>query len=339
MITSWTSLPLLPLVWGAILSLVIIMYVLLDGFDLGIGILFPWIKSAEERDIMITTIAPIWDGNQTWLVLGGAFLYAAFPRAYATLLPLLYLPITIMLAALIFRGVAFEFRFKAVRSRYLWDWAFAAGSIVAAFCQGLMLGTFVIGYISLDQSISNPFHWFSWFSVMTGVALTTGYALLGATWLILKTTGELQQHMYRFAPRLLVGVGFFMALVSLWTPLEEPYIWKHWFTYPNFLYLSLLPFLTAWVFIVNGYALHHRYEKSPFYLTILLFILGYIGFCISDWPYIVPHRMTLWEASAPFSSQAFLLVGAAILLPVLIAYTVNAYRIFSGKVVNVEHYH
>lgn len=325
----------LPLIWALILSFVIIMYVILDGFDLGIGILFPWVKSEEQRDIMMSTVVPIWDGNETWLVLGGACLYGAFPLAYSTLLPILYMPLTIMLAALIFRGVAFEFRFKAVRSKVLWDIAFAAGSTLAAFCQGVVLGTFVMGYTALGT----PYVWLTPFSAMTGIAVVTGYALLGSTWLIAKTSGDLQTRMYQYARWLLIGVALFMVVVSIWTPLSYPRIWERWFSLPNLFYLLPLPLLTAMAFIWNGYALTHRYERLPFALSISLFIFAYIGFCISDWPYIIPHQVTIAEAAAPVSSLKFMLVGICILLPVLLAYTYYSYWVFKGKVAAAEHHY
>lgn len=325
----------LPLLWAVIISFVVIMYVILDGFDLGVGILFPWVKSHEQRDIMMSTVVPVWDGNETWLVLGAACLYGAFPLAYSTLLPTLYMPIMLMLAALIFRGVAIEFRFKAEKSRFLWDIAFSGGSTLAAFCQGLILGTFVIGYTALGK----PYQWLTPFSVMTGLAVVSGYALLGSTWLIAKTSDGLQNLMYRYAKRLLLTVAFFMLVVSIWTPLSYARIFDRWFSYPNFIYLSPLPLLTAIVFAWNWHALNKRAEHLPFILSISLFIFAYIGFCISDWPYIIPHRVTIAEAAAPESSLKFLLVGVCLLLPVLLSYTYYAYRVFRGKVSATEHHY
>lgn len=329
---------MLILAWAAIISFVIIMYVILDGFDLGVGILFPWVKSTENRDIMMTSIAHVWDGNETWLVLGGASLYAAFPIAYSTLLPTLYMPLTIMLAALIFRGVAFEFRFKAKRDRYIWDIAFSAGSTIAAFGQGLVLGTFVLGYGSQLPIQVSAYQWLTPFSVMTGIAVVCGYALLGSTWLVMKTTDDLQQQMYRCAKILLILVSVFLVVVSIWSPLADPDTYARWFNFPEFLYLSPLPIMTGIVVLYCYYCLHKQKEILPFVLSISLFIFSYIGFCISDWPYIIPHAVTIWDAASPPSSLKFILVGFIILMPVLLAYTAYSYYIFRGKVTKVEHY-
>lgn len=329
---------LLIMTWAGIISFAIIMYVLLDGFDLGIGILFPWIKNPEHRDIMMSTIAPVWDGNETWLIMGGASLYAAFPIAYSTLLPTLYMPITIMLAALIFRGIAFEFRFKAEKNRFIWNISFATGSIVAAFMQGLIAGTFVTGYgTSLTSGIS-AYHWLTPFSIMTGFAVVTGYALLGATWLIAKTVGTLQNKMYLAAKTLLIVLIFFLVLISIWSPLMEPRIMARWFNVPNIFYLAPLPILAGIASVYNYYALQTRCEFLPFFLSVGLFVLSYLGFCISDWPYIIPQAVTIWDAASPPSSLKFTLVGVVILLPMLLVYTAYSYRVFRGKVTKAEHY-
>lgn len=329
---------LLILAWACIISFSIIMYVILDGFDLGIGILFPWIKNSQHRDIMVSTILPVWDGNETWLVMGGASLYAAFPIAYSSLLPALYLPLMVMLASLVFRGIAFEFRFKAHKSRFVWDYSFAVGSIVAAFSQGLILGTLVEGYGTTLPLAVAAYEWFSPFSVMTGVAVVVGYALLGSTWLIAKTAGELQTQMFTVAKRLLPLLVLFLIVVSLWTPFIDPYVMARWFSFPNIIYLSPLPLLTALVVLVNFYALHKRAEFYPFALSIALFILAYAGFCISDYPYIIPHAATIWQSASPPSSLKFNLVGVMILLPILVIYTFYSYHVFRGKVTEVEHY-
>lgn len=329
---------MLVLTWGAIISFVIIMYVLLDGFDLGIGILFPFIQNSKERDIMMSTVTPLWDGNETWLVMGGASLYAAFPIAYSTLLPTLYLPIMIMLAALIFRGIAFEFRFKAHKHQILWDISFAGGSTLAAFMQGLILGTFVKGYGDTLPVGLPAYHWFTPFSVMTGIAVVAGYALLGSTWLIVKTVGPLQQKMYKTATILLITVSFFLLLVSLWTPFISHKVMERWFSYPNIIYLAPLPLTAGLVILLNLYCLYKKFELAPFLLSIALFILSYIGFCISSWPYIIPHSITVWQAASPDSSLRFILIGTLILLPILLGYTAYAYWVFSGKVTKAEHY-
>lgn len=327
----------LPLLWALVLSFVVIMYVILDGFDLGIGILFPFVTTEAQRAVMMQTVLPVWDGNETWLVLGGACLYGAFPQAYSTLLPTLYMPICIMLAALVFRGVAFEFRHRAGAKPWFWNTAFSMGSIIAAFCQGLILGTFVIGYQTYIPG--QLFHWLTPFSVMTGIAVVAGYGLLGATWLINKTEAELQALMYRFAQRLLIGVAVFMLLVSVATPLFVPEIWQRWFAENHFLYLLPLPLTTAVVFLMTWIMLKEKREPWPFYLSISLFILAYIGFCISDFPYIIPRQVTIWQAAAPVTSLKFFLVGVISLLPILLIYTAYSYRIFRGKITDVQHHY
>jgi len=328
------------LIWAFIISFAIIMYVLLDGFDLGIGILFPFIRDHHHRDIMMSTVAPVWDGNETWLVLGAAALYAAFPIAYSTLLPALYMPLMILLAALIFRGVAFEFRFKAHKTRIIWDIAFAGGSTIAAFGQGVVLGTFVKGYGDALPSTLPTLAWLTPFSITTGIAVVCGYALLGATWLIIKTEGELQKEMYRAAGFLLAVVSIFLVVVSIWSPLLSYPIYLRWFTLPNFAYLSPLPILTGISILANFYFLYKRApERMPFILSICLFIFAYIGFCISSWPYIIPHSVEVWNAASPPTTLKFTLVGVAILLPVLLIYTVHSYHVFRGKVTSGEgHY-
>jgi cytochrome d ubiquinol oxidase subunit II len=331
----------LPVIWAGIIFFGIIMYVILDGFDLGIGILFPWIDSHQHRDIMMNSVAPVWDGNETWLVLGGAALYGAFPLVYSTLLPILYMPIMVMLAALIFRGVAFEFRFKAHKSRFLWDVAFTAGSTMAAFCQGLILGTYIHGYTSNPSYYVLDYYyvWFSPFSIMTGIAVVVGYALLGATWLIMKTEGELQKEMYHVAKILLIGISFFTFLVSVWTPFVDPAVMQRWFSLPNFFYLLPLPLLTIGAVLYAAYALQQRFEKTPFIMSVCLFIFSYIGLGISVWPYLIPRSITIWQGAANPSSMLFLLVGTLILLPLLLGYSIYAYRVFRGKVTHEQGYH
>jgi cytochrome bd ubiquinol oxidase subunit II len=325
-------------IWAILISFIILMYVLLDGFDLGIGILFPWIKHGEYRDLMISSVVPVWDGNETWLVLGAATLYAAFPVAYAVLLPTLYMPIILLLVSLIFRGVAFEFRFKAHRSQFIWDFAFSAGSIIAAFLQGVILGTFVQGYGHFFPIKPTAYQWLTPFSIFTGIAVVFGYALLGATWLIAKTEGDLQDRLFKKAKLLLVAVSFFLVAVSIWTPLIEATVKHRWFSLPNFYYLAPLPFFTVLAIILNFYMLHHRKEKAPFVLSMALFILAYVGFCVSVWPYIVPHVISVWNAAAAPSTLKFILVGTGVLLPILLAYTAYSYHVFRGKVKASIHY-
>ncbi len=329
---------LLILTWAIIISFIIMMYVLLDGFDLGIGILFPWIRKNQYRDIMMSSVMPVWDGNETWLVFGAAALYAAFPMAYSTLLPTLYMPIMILLVSLIFRGVAFEFRFKAQHSRFIWDTAFAIGSILAAFTQGVILGTFVQGYGDHLPLSHSAYQWLTPFSVFTGFAVVGGYALLGATWLIVKTESDLQNLLYRAAKILLGVVSVCLAVVSIWTPFVDPRIMQRWFSLPNFFYLSPLPLLTIVVVLYNFYCLYKQKEKSPFVLSMGLFVLAYVGFCISVWPYIIPHVIPVWEAAAAPSTLKFTLYGTIILLPILLVYTACSYHVFRGKIKEAIHY-
>lgn len=326
---------IITLVLAGIVAFAILMYVWLDGFDLGIGILFPFVKDDHERDIMISIILPVWDGNETWLVLGGASLYGAFPVVYSTLLPTLYLPLFLMLIALVFRGVAFEFRHYAKRTRNLWNYCFALGSTIAAFCQGLVLGTFVQGYTTTTGALQSNYHWLSWFSVTTGIAVVCGYVLLGSTWLISKTHEELQAHMYRIAKRFLFIVAAFMALVSLWTPFIDPHIMDKWFSWPNALYLSPLPILSAAAAIMLWFKLRKQQDdQHPFYFVLALFLFAFVGFGISVWPYIIPRTITVWEAAAPLKSQIFILVGLGVVLPFILAYTLYSYKVFKGKVTN-----
>lgn len=328
--------PELALAWAGIIMLGVVVYVVLDGFDLGIGILFPFAPSHADRDVMMNSIAPVWDGNETWLVLGGAALFGAFPKAYAALLSGLYIPLMLMLFALILRGVAFEFRFKARTSRYLWDISFAGGSILAAFTQGIVVGAVVQG---LPQPITT-FHWLTPFTLFTGIAVVCGYALLGATWILMKTEHDLREWARQRAMGLLPLLLIFVAGVSLWTPFMEPRIAERWFSLPNFYFLSQVPLLTLLLAGSLWYTLkRNRHDRLPFVFSIALFMLAYAGLAISVWPYLVPWRMTLWEASSPQSTQLFLLVGTLIILPFVIGYTVLGYRVFRGKVRSDEGYH
>jgi cytochrome d ubiquinol oxidase subunit II len=330
----------LPLIWAAIIVLGVIMYVLLDGFDLGVGILFPYLGSDADRDVAMNSVAPIWDGNETWLVLGGAGLFAAFPLAYAVILPGTYLPLLIMLIALIFRGVAFEFRFKARANRYWWDRAFHYGSLFATVAQGLVLGTYIGGFEVEQRSfVGSMFHWLTPFSLLTGVALISGYALLGATWLIMKTTGALQDRCFALARRLLLAVLLFVGIVSIWTPLLDPHIAARWFSWPNIAYLSPVPIVTAAVAWWHWRSLERGREVLPFVLTMLLFLLSFLGLGISLWPNLIPPHVSIWEAAAPPETQAFALIGTLILLPVVLGYTAINYYVFRGKVRAGEGYH
>jgi cytochrome d ubiquinol oxidase subunit II len=329
----WTIATVLPLIWAAIAAGGVFMYVLMDGFDLGVGILFPWAHGEEDRDLMMNSVAPIWDGNETWLVLGGVILMAAFPAAFAIILPALYLPITFMVMGLIFRGVAFEFRFKAHSSKWLWTVAFAGGSLFATFFQGVVLGTFVQGFpLAGGHYAGGAFHWLSPFSLMTGVALVFGYGLIGAGWLVMKTEGPLQAWARRTMGRLLLAVLVFMAVVSLWVPLLDQAISQRWFTWPNIAYFAPVPILVVLFAWRLWLSLQRGSDYGPFLYTMALFVLGYTGLAISLFPKLVPPDLTIWDVAAPASSQLFLLVGVLFLIPVILVYTTYSYWVFRGKV-------
>ena len=330
----------LPLIWAGLIAFAVLAYVILDGFDLGVGILFLFVKGERQRDQMMNSVAPVWDGNETWLVLGGGGLFAVFPLAYAVIMPALYVPIIGMLLALVFRGVAFEFRWKTRRGKFVWDWAFMLGSTLASFFQGIALGAFVQGIPVANRAYAGG--WWDWltpFSLLTGAALVIGYALLGATWLIAKTEGEVQVHAQKFAwisgtlTLLLIGI------VSLWTPFLNPQFMARWFAWPQFLYVLPVPLLVAACAMALYKGLREQRELMPFIASLGLFVLSFIGLCISFFPHIVPSSVTLWEAAAPENSQRFLLAGAAFLLPIILAYTAYSYWVFRGKVGETATYH
>ncbi|WP_435103247.1 cytochrome d ubiquinol oxidase subunit II [Arhodomonas sp. AD133] len=327
-------------VWAAVLAFAVFMYVLMDGFDLGVGILFPFAANDGHRDLMMNSVAPVWDGNETWLVLGGGGLLAAFPLAYATLLPAMYFPVLLMLIALIFRGVAFEFRFKAHTSRRLWDVAFHGGSVAATFAQGIVLGGFIQGFETQDGRFSGgAFDWLTAFSVFTGFALVAGYALLGATWLVMKTEGDLQRWARSHARRLVWLLIAAVIIVSLWTPWLDESIAARWFSWPNLLFFSPVPVLTALCMWQLVRALDRGAEYQPFIYALVLFWLSYSGFIISLWPHVIPPRVTIYEAAAAPEAQLFLLIGVGFLVPAILAYTAYTYWVFRGKVRPGEGYH
>lgn len=330
----------LPLIWGGLIATAVLLYVLLDGFDLGIGILFPFAPSDKCRDRMMNSVAPFWDGNETWLVLGGGGLFAAFPLAYAIVMPALYIPVIFMLLCLIFRGVAFEFRFKADTSRYIWDHAFHFGSLGAAFAQGIILGAIVQGIEVEGRSFAgHPFDWLSGFSIMCGLGVVAGYILLGATWLIMKTEDQTQDWARKSAQYILIFVAIFMGIVSLWVPFLDNDLNARWFSTPNVYYLSVLPLITAIVLLLTWLSLrNHKSEVKPFLLSQALFLLGYLGLAISLWPWIVPYEVTLWEGAAAGTSLSLLIIGAGIMLPVILAYTGFCYYTFRGKTSHESHY-
>ncbi|KTC83820.1 cytochrome d ubiquinol oxidase subunit II [Legionella brunensis] len=329
---------MLPFIFATILAFIVLMYVILDGFDLGIGILFPFTNSESERDRMMNSVAPVWDGNETWLVFGGAILYGGFPQVYGLLLPILYMPLMLMLIALIFRGVSFEFRFKANKSKVIWNWIFSISSVAAAFFQGVILGAFVQGFpINEAQMTIKGADWLTPFSLLTGVALVCGYGLLGATWMIIKSSGTLQMKMIHYAKGLLIMVSFFLLFVSIWTPLHSREIFDRWYSFPNVLFLSPLPIIAIIAIYLLWKNLTLKSERKPFYLSVVIFLCAYIGIAISVYPYLIPHEVTLWEAAAPNSTLLFILIGVVIMLPVLLAYTFYAYYLFRGK--TDENYH
>lgn len=322
----------LPVLLGLGVAFGVVMYVIMDGYDLGVGILFPYAPSDADRDVMMNSLAPLWDGNETWLVLGGTLLLAAFPLAYATILPALYVPLVVMLFALIFRGVAFEFRFRAVRFQRLWDWAFSGGSTIAGFCQGLALGAFINGIPVENRAFSGgTFDFFSGFTVACGFGLIAAYTLLGATWIIFKTTGTTEAYG-RTATRLaLPATLVFIALISVWTPLVHPQIAQRWFSWPNIGFLWPVPIVTALVAYGIWQTSGRARETEPFLLSIILFLLGFLGLGISLWPYAVPYAATLWDASSSRPTQAFVGIGTAVVLPIILAYLGYVHWIFRGK--------
>ena len=335
----------LPLLWAVIILFGVMMYVVMDGFDLGIGLLFPFFKSKDDRDVMMNTVAPVWDGNETWLVLGGAGLLAAFPVAYAVILSAFYLPLIGMLIGLIFRGVAFEFRFKAsAEKRAWWDRAFIGGSLLATVCQGIVLGAFIAGIPVKDgRYAGDGLDWLTPFSLFTGVGLLTTYALLGATWLILKTDGLLQLRMRLLAKTLAWVLLLFIAAISLWTPLAHERVAERWFTWPNLAWFAPVPVL---VIVAMGALLRSlstsragTNDTAPFVVTLLLVFLGYSGLGISLWPNIVPPSLSIYAAAGPPQSLGFALVGALLVIPLILMYTAWGYWVFRGKVRVTDGYH
>ena len=331
--------PLLPSIWAALIGVAVAFYVILDGFDLGVGILFPFAKDDSERDRMLASIAPFWDGNETWLVLGGGGLLVAFPRAYSIIMPAFYLPLIVMLLALVFRGVTFEFRTIA-EHKPLWNAVFAVGSTLAGFCQGLVLGGLVQGVkIENGAYAGGPFDWATPFGLVCGVGVVAGYALLGACWLMLKTDGDMAFRAAEKAKVLLIAVLVFMVAVSLYTPLTIPRIAHRWFTLPNLIYLAPVPIVTVLVAFADWRWIEARRDAAPFLASIALFLLGYLGLVISTFPYIVPPTLTIQDAAAAPSSQLFMLIGTVILLPLILGYTALTYWLFRGKVREGAAYH
>jgi len=303
--------------------------------------LFALFKKREDRDVMMNTVAPVWDGNETWLVLGGGGLFAAFPLAYAVIMPALYAPIIAMLLGLIFRGVAFEFRWRTERSKWVWDSAFIGGSAVAALAQGIALGAILQG-INVDGRAYGGgwWDWLSRFSLLCGLAVMVGYILLGATWLVMKTTGPLQEKARSLAWTFGLATLAFIGAVSLYTPFLETAYWERWFSWPNIAITAPIPLAVISIAVLMFKSLRmHNHEYRPFLLALALFFLCFVGLGVSMFPYIIPSSITIWQAAAPHKSQVFMLIGVSVLLPLIIAYTAYAYWIFRGKVDVDSGYH
>ena len=330
----------LALIWAGIISFAVLTYVILDGFDLGIGILFPFASQSTDKDLMMNSVAPVWDGNETWLVMGGGGLFAVFPLAYAVILPALYMPIITMLLALVFRGVAFEYRWRTVRWQGVWDIAFAAGSTIAAMMQGITLGALVQGIEVTDRAYSGG--WWDWltpFSVLVGVAVVIGYALLGSTWLIMKTDGSIQAQMRRYSWFAAVGTLVLIGVVSILTPFQDAVYFQRWFNLPSSIVSVVMPVLVLLVARGLFTGLNDHRTSSPFVYSLLLFVLCFVGIGISFFPYLVPPSLTLWDVAAPDESLLFALVGTVVLVPIILIYTAYAYWVFRGKVNAADGYH
>ncbi|SDI53607.1 cytochrome d ubiquinol oxidase subunit II [Alloyangia pacifica] len=330
----------LSFIWAGIIAFAVLVYVILDGFDLGVGILFPLARTEQDRDVMMNSVAPIWDGNETWLVLGGGGLFAVFPLAYAVVMPALYVPIILMLLALIFRGVAFEYRWRTKRWKRLWDFAFFGGSLVAGFSQGMALGGLVQGIEVVNRAYAGGWwDWLSPFSLLTGLAVATGYALLGATWLVMKLEGAIHDRMRRVAQPLGLATLVFLGLVSIFTPLQDEVYFERWFTGGSLAFVVVVPLLVLLCTAGLWKGLRGGGDRLPFFSALGFFVLGFIGIGISFYPMIVPPSLTIVEAAAPDSSLAFALVGTVILIPIILAYTAYAYWVFRGKIDPSEGYH
>ena len=329
-------------IWAVLIAVAVLMYVILDGFDLGVGILFSAVRGAEDRDVMVNSIAPVWDGNETWLVLGGGGLFAVFPLAYAIILPAFYPLIIGMLLGLIFRGVAFEFRFRADTDigKKLWDLSFFGGSSVAALCQGMALGGYLQGIKVANRAYAGG--WLDWltpFTVLCGVAVAVGYAWLGACWLVWRTEGSLQTRARKQAVVLGVLMAGFVAIVSLWTPFLNDIFMHRWFSWPSIALTSPVPVLVALVSLYFWYGIKNEHHITPFLCALVIFILCFAGLGVSIFPLMVPPSITIWEAAAPRNSQVFLLVGASVLIPAIMIYSGFSYYVFRGKVQAGVHYH
>ncbi|MFZ1992034.1 MAG: cytochrome d ubiquinol oxidase subunit II [Alphaproteobacteria bacterium] len=330
----------LPTIWALLICVALLAYVVLDGFDLGVGILFLLGRDKEERDLMMNTVAPVWDGNETWLVLGGGGLFAAFPLAYSILFTAFYAPLIAMLLALVLRGVAFEFRFRTERGRRYWDYAFTGGSALAAMCQGIMVGAFVSGVdVKGGAYVGGWFDWLSPFSLLCGVALVFGYALLGACWLVIKTDGAFQSRMRALQLPLGAATILLIALVSFGTVIENEVVRARWFGLGSFVFLWIIPALTALLSAGFLLAVQAKKEVTPFLLALSLFTASFAGLAASLYPYLIPPSITYRAAANADKSLMFMLAGALILLPIILAYTGYAYWLFRHKVRPGAGYH
>jgi cytochrome d ubiquinol oxidase subunit II len=327
-------------IWAFIIAFAVFVYIVMDGFDLGLGILFPLFPAKADRDVIMNSVAPVWDGNETWLVLGGGGMMAAFPLAYAVLMPALYTPIIVMLLGLVFRGVAFEFRWRTRRERNLWDIAFAGGSLLVALAQGVALGAILQGvHVEGRHYAGGWWDWLTPFSILTGVALVIGYALLGATWLVMKTEGDLRERAYRLSWIFLIAMLGAIGVVSIATPFLHVQYTQRWFSWPNVILTAPVPIAVAGVSALLLRSLVKKCDYQPFLLSLTLFALSYAGLGISMYPYIVPQSITIWQAASPENSQLFMLFGVAVLIPLILGYTAWAYWVFRGKVNAASAFH
>ena len=330
----------LPFVWAGLIAFAVLAYVVLDGFDLGVGLLFPFAKTTHDRDVMMNSVAPVWDGNETWLVLGGGGLMAVFPLAYAVVFPALYVPLMAMLIGLVLRGVAFEFRWRTRRGQFLWDIAFSGGSMIAAEAQGLSVGALVQGIPIVGRAYAGG--WWNWltpFSILTSIAVVMGYALLGSTWLVMKTNGTLKERSRRQALAAGVATLILIGLMSLWTPFLKPEYFARWFAWPTIGFSAVVPLLVAACAYGLYTGLRDNRDYRPFLSSLGIFVLCFAGLGISFYPNIVPPGLSIWDAAAPDRSLRFLGVGMLIMMPLIVAYTGYSYWVFRGKVDLDEGYH
>ncbi len=323
--------------WVLLLAISILLYVLLDGADLGIGMLFGLTRGKARRHVMLRAVAPIWDGNETWLVVTGVILWGAFPIVYATLLSAFYLPLFFILAGLILRGVAFEFRDKTQRMRWIWDLSFAGGSLIASFTQGATVGALVEGLqVTNGQYSGGDFGWFTPFAALCGIGLCLGYALLGACWLVKKCDGEIRDRAHRQIRILAVSVLVFLVIVFVYALAEHLPILQRWIDRP---YLFAFPAIGAIAAIVLALSILRHNDQWPFYTVAAIFVSAFGTLALSFWPYMIPFVITIDEAAAPQSSLAFMFWGGVVVFPLMLLYTVISYSVFRGKIgTTVVHY-